>query len=230
MSNSSPDPVAHALRYPFDPPTESYVFEGGRARPMDRNQNIDDRIPVIASGSNASPTRLAEKFGDDSNTVIPVETATLNDHVAAYSAHVARYGSIAATLHPKIGADAAVHVTWLTPNQAERMHETEAIGLNYGFYRLKELTLQTGTGRTLDNAYAYISLRGTLHVADRPATLEHWPQPAIVDHFRQKLAPTLSLDAFVSRLITEPDYRRTATEALGAFARLFPDEALERLL
>ena len=230
MSNSNPDPVAHALRYPFDPPTESYVFQGGRARPMDRNLDIDDRMPVIASGSNASPTRLAEKFGHDGDTVIPVETATLSGHVAAYSAHVARYGSIAATLHPQTDAEAAVHVTWLTPEQCERMHETEAIGLNYGFYRLKGLTLQTGTGRTLDNAYAYISLRGTLHVADRPATLDRWPQPAIVDHFRQKLAPTLSLEAFVGRLLEDPDYRRTATEALAVYARLFPGETIERLL
>ena len=172
MSNSSPDPVAHALSYPFDPPTESYLFSHGRAQAIVGALDLAGRLPVIAAGSNASPTRLAQKFGSAGDTVIPVETATLPDHVAAYSAHVARYGSIPATMHPEPGAAAAIHLTWLDAEQCERMHESESIGLNYGFYRLSGLTLKTAAGRTLDHAYASITLRGALHVAGRPTSLE----------------------------------------------------------
>ena len=55
--------VAHGLSYPFNPPGKSYLFRDGRMQPLG-SFDIADRVPVVASGSNGSPQRLAEKYGD----------------------------------------------------------------------------------------------------------------------------------------------------------------------
>ena len=53
------------------------------------------RIPVLASGSNASPTRLREKFSSNpGQTLIPVVKYQVLDMLPVFSAKFASYGSI----------------------------------------------------------------------------------------------------------------------------------------
>ena len=57
------------------------------------------RIPVLASGSNASPARLKEKFhGKLEQTIIPVILYSVKNLLPVFSAKFASYGSITATL------------------------------------------------------------------------------------------------------------------------------------
>ena len=122
--------VARAKRYPFDPPSISYLFVGGDCwklldydlkEPQNASVEIGGifqpinralvthgyspaglgvpRVPVLASGSNASPTRLREKFGSNpGQTLIPVVKHQVSDVLPVFSAKFASYGSMTATL------------------------------------------------------------------------------------------------------------------------------------
>jgi hypothetical protein len=209
---------------------------------IDPALSAEPRLPVIASGSNASPERLAQKFtqafkGRGKDVVIPVVRAELHDFAPVYSAHISGYGSIPATLQHTVGAAEAVRgastvfVTWLTPAQLERMHETEALGVNYGFARLAGIRLffpgAFPDGET-ERAFAYISLRGSLHVDGDHFALDPAPagraglrplgQRRVQELVRDLVAPGLALDDFIAGNIGDEALRRRRIRLLRAFA------------
>ena len=155
--------IARALGYPYPAPTGDFVFRGGNVEALDENIPLTDRIPVLAVGSNRAPEQLLRKFGD--NALVPVTVARLMDHDVVYSAHMASYGSIPATLAPSPGTRVAVSLTWLTPEQLERMHETEAIGVNYDYGVARNLEIETGAGRPKVPVGCYLGRRGA-HAPD----------------------------------------------------------------
>ena len=189
-------------------------------------------LPIIASGSNAAPERLAQKFTSafadgHRDVVIPVVRAELHDFAPVYSAHIAKYGSIPATLQYAAGLSSGVFVTWLTPAQLERMHETEALGVNYGFARVSDIRLAF-PDTLLDQAYAYISLRGSLHVDGDHFSLDpshggHAGLQPVGQHqiqalVRDLLAPGMPLDGFIAENIRDEGLRRQRTKLLRAFS------------
>lgn len=154
-----------ALAYPFDAPANSFVLRAGTAEPLDGDPPaalFRDRTPVIAHGSNRAPEQLLRKFGDTAE--IPVSRAWLADYDVVYSAHVTRYGSIAANLQHAPGTRTAVAVTWLTAAQLTRMHETELGGENYYYGRMEaiDLALEAGPAQGLRAAAVYLSAHGCL--------------------------------------------------------------------
>lgn len=159
------DPRArHALAYPFDPPDEPFVFAQGVAQAFSSATEglIATRTPVLAVGSNGSPQRLAQKFGDQ--VVIPVTTAVVPDHVVAHSAKFSAYASVPATLHPWPGAMSRVLVTWLTDAMLQIMDRTEDLGVEYDrvgvmvdFSMAIPTADRTGSSKLVD---AYVSLAG----------------------------------------------------------------------
>lgn len=192
----------------------------------------EPRLPVIASGSNAAPERLAQKFtqtfaGGPRDVVIPVVRAELHDFAPVYSAHISGYGAIPATLQHTAGVSSFVFVTWLTPGQLNRMHDTEALGLNYGFARIGGIRLAFPDA-LLDRAYAYISLRGSLHLdgdhfALDPAHtgmagLQPLGQERVQTLVRDLLAPGLPLDGFIAENIRDEATRRRRIRLLRAFS------------
>ena len=97
------DPVRHALSYPFEIPTRSYVVDGDGYAELAESAappDVSGRRPVLALGSNQSPAQLIRKYEGLGLGPIPVVRARLADFDVVYSAHVARYGSIPATLRP----------------------------------------------------------------------------------------------------------------------------------
>src|SRR3970040_120238 len=93
--------VRHALSYPFEIPSRSYVVADGRyeelpdsAPPLD----VSGRHPVLALGSNQSPHQLIRKFRDCGLGPITVVRGRLRDFDVVYSAHISRYGAIPETL------------------------------------------------------------------------------------------------------------------------------------
>lgn len=178
-------PVTHAKAYPFHIPDDSYVLGKDGWRPVndpaDTHEHTQGRHAVIASGSNASPDRLAIKFADHAHLLsdpIPVTQAQLHDFDSVYSAHFSGYGSIPATLAHAPGAMAEVFVTWLTDAQLNRMHETEAVGVNYDFVKLTDIRLLNEYGGGFTQAHAYMSKRGCLNKDGEPY---HWPPPKPMD-------------------------------------------------
>lgn len=222
-------PVEKAKRYPFAEEIRSYLFVDGEDRALDDAGHLDGRIPVIASGSNASPARLKEKYGASANA-IPVTRARLDGFARVYSAHFAIYGSIPATLCPLAGFAETVAITWLTEAQAERMHETESIGANYGFYRLTHLQLSPEIGGTVEEAFAYISLPGALHFGDAPTRLEDRSQADMLAHARDLLAPDMAIDAFIAEVIDDERVRQRRKQEIRAYGRPIDIAAGERVL
>ena len=202
------------------PATDHLAAAGIEAGP-----GIEGRIPVIACGSNQSPVQLRRKFATlTGDVVIPVSRCRLAEFDAVYSAHFSRYGSIAATLQHSPGTAVTLMVTWLTPDQLDHMHGTEARGENYAYARLDGLALTLDGGATLGTAYAYTSLHGCLIRAGRPVALREIvaegrafdavDQPSIQAHARDRLAPGTGLDEFILANIEDRCLRRAHTAAL----------------
>jgi len=221
--------LALAKAYPFDIFPESYLLRGGQAMALRALPAAPDRfagrVPVIAHGSNRSPVQLARKFGDAAE--IPVSRAWLHDYDVVYSAHVTRYGSIAANVHHAPGVVVEVFVTWLDDGQLRRMHETELGGEVYVYGRMAgiELELEAGPARRLSDAFVYLSRRGCLAMDQRPVALAEvtarqrghaaLPQVQAQDVVRARHGGDASLDTLILRAIRDPAFRRALIDSMG---------------
>ena len=161
--------VERALGYPYDIPTQSYLLRNGTAHVWDKNFPLSGRIPVLACGSNQSPTQLARKFprGD-----VPVMAGWLDDYDSVYSAHFTTYGSIAATYHHAPGLRSRQMITWLDKDQLKTMHKTEALGVNYNFITFNDIVFTSDCAQKVTQAHAYQSIRGLLKINDLPVGLQ----------------------------------------------------------
>lgn len=224
-------PIAHAKAYPFHIPDGSYVMGRDGWQPLDGPVDTRGRHAVIASGSNASPDRLRNKYADHPDLLddtIPVVRAQLHEFDCVYSAHVAAYGSIPATLAHITGAVADVFVTWLTDGQLARMHETEQMGVNYDFAKLSGLTLISERDEGYTSAYAYISRRGCLNRNGTPVPLAAttakgrqglaMTQEEVLDFARTKIAPHTDYEEFIRQQIECTITRAERSDALSADA------------
>ena len=241
-----PDSERELLRlaksYPFDAPAASYLFRDGAAAPLPAAPLPADalpadaaasdlfagRTPVIAHGSNRAPAQLRRKFGDSAE--IPVSHAWLGDHDVVYSAHLTRYGSVAANLHHVPGARVEVFVTWLTEAQLARMHETE-LGSEiyaYGVMERIDLRLEAGPAGHIGEAHVYISTRGCLPEAGAPLGLaavaaEGRPHGALDQDgalalVRDRHRPDHALDDFILTVIRDAGHRKALIAEMGEAA------------
>ncbi|TQV83455.1 hypothetical protein [Denitrobaculum tricleocarpae] len=203
-----------------------------------------DRTPVIAHGSNRAPEQLARKYPGDRETAlkpqragadpqadeIPVTLTQLHDYEVVYSAHMTRYGAVAANLQHAPGAVVEVFITWLNAAQLQRMHDTELGAEIYRFGCLEDVTLGQPAGPIppLERVFVYLSSAGCLRVADQPAGIAAVPAvqrrfPALsqleaLETVRHRLYPDRGLDEFILAVIAEAELRRRVIEALRADA------------
>lgn len=137
--------------------------------------SLDWRYPVLAYGSNASPSQLQRKLsGRGGGSVVPVVRATVLGLDVVYSAHMAWYGAIPATLIASPGAEVMLHVTFLDDTQLRLMDTTES---TYVRVRIcgNEFPLTLETGETLSEYYAYLSRYGALLFDNHPVRLANIP-------------------------------------------------------
>lgn len=219
--------VAHALRYPFDPPGRDYLFRGGRMQPLERLE-IAGRHAVVASGSNGSPDRLREKFGDDAE--IPVTFGVLDGLVPVFAARITSYGSVPATLAPMPGRRAGVHVTWLTDNQIEIMHETEAVGRGYAWCRLDGFALDHAPWPAPAEMFAYLALHGALAPDGACLPLADVSQRAAQAIMQRAHGHDGDLEDFVDRNLTDRAYRASANESAARLSIPVAHPGLVRLI
>lgn len=214
--------IAHALGYPYPAPSGDFVYRNGGVEAFDAGIALSDRVPVLAVGSNRAPEQLRRKFGDDA--LVPVTTAWLQDHDVVYSAHMASYGSIPATLAPSPGTRVCVSLTWLTPNQLERMHETEAIGVNYDYGVARDLEIDIGSGRPRIPIGCYLGRRGALAMNGAPTALREVeaagrvfasaPQSETLAQVHAEFGWGEAFEAWLMALIGDRDARAGLTERL----------------
>ena len=221
-----------AKAYPFEAPGGSYRLSAGSVEALVGAALpagcFEGRVPVIAYGSNRAPAQLLRKFGAAAE--IPVSRAWLRDYDVVYSAHVTRYGSIAANLRHAPGARVEVFVTWLTAAQLVRMHETEFGGENYLYGSLRgiDLILEAGPSARLAEACVYVSRRGCLAHRGGPLGLAAIPaegrahgaldQPGVLELVRARHRAELTLDAHILETIRDAGRRSALIAALMAEA------------
>ena len=221
--------ILHAESYPFARPACSYLFGGGGMHPLPADA-FDGRMPVIASGSNASPARLAAKFGDGDE--IPVTRAELRHFAVVFAGHFTAYGAIPATLCPHRGAVSDVWITWLTPDQLQIMHRSEGvIGCReavqrYDFIQLIDIDLRAERIGPIDRAGAYLSKRmlapagEAVRFAEVPvasASLAARSHRSALRHAATLLEPAKPFQAFMEHVLSGVAERQTLFERLTPF-------------
>lgn len=222
--------LARARDYPYDVTDASFLFAGGRVRPLDEmDLHRAGRVAVLAYGSNQSPTQLRRKFGD--HAVIPVQRARLVGFDVVYSAHFTIYGAVAAILQVSAGTTVSLAVTWLDPTQLRHMTETETRVANYDHKRLERVDLRLDDGTRLTTVDAYVGRRGNLMHAGAPLALKAVraegrtyrarTTAAVLELMRDRVAPGHDLDAFILRLVDDADFRRRHTARIGEDAQPF---------
>jgi len=160
--------------------------------------------------------------------VIPVIQGELEDFTVVYSAHFAKYGSIAATPQYTLGASSVVFVTFLSSEQLKKMHRTEK---NYTFRKFDDISLHLDNGMILDTAYAYVSRHGCLYFKGGNIALSeipcsktpflHMAEEEVLALARDLVAPDKELDEFICENITYEEIRRLRTEKLHEFSSPF---------
>ncbi|ESR23121.1 hypothetical protein [Lutibaculum baratangense] len=246
------DPVGFALSYPFARPAGSFVFGPGDAGvaaalrvevaakrtgeaaglevPLatltadvgGEQVEFADRVPVLASGSNAAPSQLARKFGSMSIPPIPVVEVVAEGLASVYSAHVARYGSIAATLAPCDGVRSRLHLLFVPACALEHLNRTESVGSNYMLCELTGARLPVGS--SVVAPLAYISRRGPARVDGMPRALPGTADEGLPEATQAEMQASLQrelgergeLNGFVARLIREDAFRARATDFLAS--------------
>ncbi|EGX55686.1 hypothetical protein SZN_31674 [Streptomyces zinciresistens K42] len=161
-------PRDHPLRYPGAWPADSGLLAGDRLLPLDRLVH-DDRTPVLAVGSNASPAQLRRKmeaFGITSP--LPMVRARVTGLEVGVSAHVSRLGYVSASPFHAPGRVRELFVIWLDGEQLAVIDASEGVPLPHGNYtrvRLPSSVARTGLadGTTLPGVFVYINRHGVLH-------------------------------------------------------------------
>ncbi|RVU35072.1 hypothetical protein EOI86_19805 [Hwanghaeella grinnelliae] len=161
---SEPDPgavLSRARNYPYAFPRRNFLYRDGREEAFDPSLK-QGRTPVLAFGSNQSPERLRQKFGDRDGHMIPVERGRLQNFDVVYSAHITSYGAVPAMLQVSEGASVELAVTWLDDRQLEIMHHSEIRAANYFFAALDDVKLRLSGEEVHTTAFAYVGTRGHL--------------------------------------------------------------------
>ncbi|MFJ3640637.1 hypothetical protein ACIPRD_12860 [Streptomyces sp. NPDC090108] len=175
-------PRDHPLLYPGAWPTGSALLCGDRMLPLDRLVH-DDRVPVLAVGSNACPGQLRDKIGrfaDDRS--VPMVRTRVSGLAVGVSAHVSRMGYVSASPVRSPGSSAELFVLWLTPWQLAVVDASEGVPLPDGNFRRAwlpsaDVRVVLTDGRLLPGVHAYVNAHGVLRNAEG-APRDHpgqWP-------------------------------------------------------
>ena len=146
-----------AIKYPYFAPDYSFSFYKGKFVKGISN-DLTNRIPVLSIGSNRSPYQLRRKFSLSQD--ICVTPADLIDSDIVYAASLSAYGSMPATQWPVKGTIVKLNVLWLTEEQLNLMHLTEAIGVAYDFVKLKSGSVKIKNFNYKKQIYGYVAIAG----------------------------------------------------------------------
>lgn len=250
-----------ALSYPFARPEADYIHVNGNSfalsnfrssRLMDweidvhgetkraaeffdsvdfKSLSIDDFLPIVAHGSNASFVQLRRKFGALSGDVIvPVIRVRIPNQMIVFANHITPYGSIPTTIEDRHGNDVDVFITFLLRREYDLMNKTEELGLYYDLTRLYDVQPLGNVDWQLNSVEAYRSCTGHLsHLPGETAnSATHWPMVGQLEiqHFVKGLvANSVPIEQFIIENVTQPELRKERERALIEKTRQ-PDERL----
>ncbi len=214
--------LARAFHYPYAPPSHPLLFTQGRAAPWaHRGVRHDGRMvevaglglcaPILAVGSNASLAVLRRKFG-----VRPVQivqgAVLVRGFARLHSAHIARYGSMPATLAEQPDAFMNVHLQLVQVQHLAALDISEAVGTNYDRVWLPMRLRVSWLRLSLEGVWAYVSRHGHARRNGLPMVLG--PQRQALMHAADRARWVDGLPGFVERLVRDAEYRARVTQAL----------------
>ncbi len=208
------DPAAfeHALGYPWERPPGSFVLSGEDVTllrdvdPERRASTIlaftEGRHPILSFGANASPARLAMKFGhfpNEKDREVLVLTGDLHDLDIGAVPSVPLLGYIPASLFASPGTTVRAAVTWVTPTQVEQLAWSE---MAYRLGHLEDARFTVDEADLeIDDLFAFVARLGAFCIDGAPVAMAAIPAT-------NRTAPALTqvelLDA-VARLVIGSD-------------------------
>lgn len=161
-------PRDHPLSYPGAWPAESGLLDGDRLLPLTRLM-YEDRVPVVAVGSNACPGQLRHKMAESEvSGTIPMVKARVSGIGVGVSAHVSLMGYVSASPFHAPGAVSELFATWLDSDQLAVIDRSEGVSSATGAYDRawlpsSDVRIELESGEVLPGAYVYVNRRGVLH-------------------------------------------------------------------
>lgn len=218
------DTVQRVEAHPFDAPGAAYGFAAGRAPLATLPYALRGRTPVLAMGVHAGPGLAARRSQADAPAL--VTRAVLAHYAVVHAAEFAADGSLAPILQRHRGAMSYLFVSWLMPDELERLHVSEGVDLAADYLVLHDLKLEDEVAGLIGEAGVHLRRAGALVHRNRPVRVAEVPTtgctlPALTQHATARLAHRLVGGAhedypeFVARLVCEPEFR-AATNALLA--------------
>ncbi len=197
----------HPRDYPWAvPPVTGIVRpDGVEVGALPSSEELAERTPVVAVGSNASPDVLVGKLGGLLATGLPIAPAVVEDITVGHFAQVAARGFVAAAPAFSPGARSELGVGWFDAEQLARLDETEP-----NYHREVLTSSCTWAGGEIVGAQVYVSDHGLL--ADEGEVLPLRPQAEVLDWLAERL-PHLADDLTHERLV-ELDLREKVRLAI----------------
>ncbi|WP_406350540.1 hypothetical protein [Streptomyces sp. NBC_00658] len=161
-------PRDHPLSYPGKWPQTSGLLDGDRLLPLKRLV-YEDRVPVVAVGSNACPAQLRHKMAEFGvSSPIPMVRAAVTGIGVGVSAHVSLTGYVSASPFQAPGTVSELFITWLDAAQLAVVDASEGVTTPTGAYDRARLSsedfrIELESGELLPGAYVYVNRRGVLH-------------------------------------------------------------------
>ena len=215
--------ISRALDYPYPSPAYDFVLDNGSVARLQDKGSLAGRIPVLAIGSNRSPEQLLRKFSE--RDILPVTLIQLCDYDVVYAAHMTSYGSIPAVLTRSPGTVIDIGINWLSRIQLERMHETEAIGVNYNFGIASKLNILSSNEHKIHNVGCYLGIHGCLslekslialkEIKARKRVFTALSQADILGEIHLDHSKGVPFEDWLRHLINNIDARRNITTALA---------------
>ncbi|MFF1302497.1 hypothetical protein [Streptomyces sp. NPDC058307] len=221
-------PRDHPLRYPGAWPADSALLDGDRLVPLPREDRWhEERAPVLAVGSNASPAQLRHKMAEFGITSpIPMVKARVTGVDVGVSAHVSRMGYVSASPFHAPDAVRELFVIWLDAEQLTVIDASEGVPLAHGNYGrawlpAPEVRVELPGGVTLPGVHSYVNRHGVLHDGTgaprtHPGQLELLTE-LLVGSFRLRELFGATPEEFVARA-------RADRHLCAAGTRLFAEE------
>ncbi|MFF7451693.1 MULTISPECIES: hypothetical protein [unclassified Streptomyces] len=231
-------PRDHPLLYPGVWPSDSGLLDGDRLLPLDQLR-YEDRVPVLAVGSNASPAQLRHKMAEFGITSpIPMVRTRVTGIDVGVSAHVSLLGYVSASPVEAPAAVRELFVTWLDARQLAVIDASEGVPLPDGNYRRAwlpspEVRIELADGTRLPGAYVYVNRHGVLHDGTG-APRSHPGQRALLTELLVGSARLRELfgvtpEEFSARARADRELCRQGTRLLKE-EKLVTDSGLERLV
>ncbi|USQ75507.1 hypothetical protein [Ornithinimicrobium cryptoxanthini] len=177
------------------------------------SDHLQERVPVVAVGSNAAPSVLVRKLGGLLETGLPVGSGIVDGLHIGHSAHVSARGYVAAA--PARGdLTQPVTLCWFDAAQLAVLDATEP---NYRRVRLpggmpcRLVTADGAGGPLVQGAQVYESVHGVLGESGHPLPLQD--QDSLLRWLAERL-PTEFADVLAHDHLVDVDLREQVRRAL----------------